>query len=164
MKMAGCCSHVATCIYYLSNYIHNPTPLPGEHFKKIFIGKNDLPNRPRLVKSSLRVKRKLFETIYPFKKIKDPFSEASSDESDFDDLPESVEFFSSDDANSRPVSTLTGNTSIKNVKTIKKAKKNKSKAKAQQKKQKNRVHKKKENETATIVKANTTKKKKNQNE
>ena len=60
-KLVGCCVHVATVIYYLSNakYIRN-NKLPAEYLNNVFIDmeKMESPNNPRYVQS-IRYQKKV---------------------------------------------------------------------------------------------------------
>ncbi len=55
-KRAGCCSHVATVIYYFSYAKYRDIKLPGEHLNSVFIDikNNEAPNEPRYVRAKRR--------------------------------------------------------------------------------------------------------------
>ena len=59
LKVAGCCVHVATLIYYLSYGMHvDEIKLPGKHLNSIFVdfGEKDQSNKPRYVRGT-RIRR-----------------------------------------------------------------------------------------------------------
>lgn len=61
LKVAGCCTHVATVIFYFSYARFYSFRLPGEHLNSIFINKQEkqAPNKPKYIRHKRSADKKI---------------------------------------------------------------------------------------------------------